>query len=180
MKRGISIPTAKKCQIGFDPAADPASVPGSIGNEYKPNPAPRIIIPSSRAHYVGRAISPDTPSNLRKLNNKGGHPDIFNAEALFLLFSHEIKKFPARPLAGKNVPGTAQNGGFPPLHTAGKQGEHPARASVIRRESIVRDPDHDLTFPFPELHADRAFSPYIAHAVRILRIGIFGPVASEE
>ena len=83
MKRGISIPTAKKCQIGFDPAADPASVPGSIGNEYKPNPAPRIIIPSSRAHYVGRAISPDTPSNLRKLNNKGGHPDIFNAEALF-------------------------------------------------------------------------------------------------
>ena len=54
--RGISIETAESYFIGFDPAADPASAPGAMGNEYKPHPCPRIIIPTCNGHYIARSI----------------------------------------------------------------------------------------------------------------------------
>lgn len=71
--RGISIETASRYGIGFDPAADPA------GSHH---PEPRIICPTSSTHYVGRSINPATPKNFQKINNKGGHPSAFNARAL--------------------------------------------------------------------------------------------------
>lgn len=71
--RGISIETASRYGIGFDPAADPA------GSHH---PEPRIICPTSSTHYVGRAINPNIQKGYAKMNNKGGTPSIFNARAL--------------------------------------------------------------------------------------------------
>ena len=79
--RCISVETAKKYWIGYDPAADPANAPGAIGDEYKPHPCPRIISPTSESHYVGRRI--DGGKEFAKVNSKGGHPGIFNAAALY-------------------------------------------------------------------------------------------------
>lgn len=76
--RGISIDTAEYYYIGFDPAADPATAPGATGDELKPHPAPRIIIPTTRSHYAARRID-DNP-RFRYLN--AGAPGIFNARAL--------------------------------------------------------------------------------------------------
>lgn len=71
--RGISFQTAAKYGIGYDPAADPAQ---------SNHPAPRIIIPCSNSHYVGRSIDPNTPKQYAKLNCKGATPAIFNEAAL--------------------------------------------------------------------------------------------------
>lgn len=79
--RGISIETARAAYIGFDPAADPASAPGGIG-EVK-HPCPRIIIPITAGHYVGRSIDPQTADGFKKMNNKGGRPGIMNQRALY-------------------------------------------------------------------------------------------------
>lgn len=85
--RGISPETAARYWIGYDPAADPASAPGAMGSERKPHPAPRIIIPTTRAHYVGRAIDPDTPKGYVKMNpsrEKGaGSIGLFNKAGLY-------------------------------------------------------------------------------------------------
>lgn len=78
--RGISTKTAARCGIGYDPQADPASAPGAIGNEYKPHPAPRLIIPTGAGHYVGRRIDGET--DFAKINAKGTTPGLFNADAL--------------------------------------------------------------------------------------------------
>lgn len=84
--RGISIDTAKACGIGYDPAADPAGAPGAMGNEYKPHPAPRIIIPCSKSHYVGRSIDPNTPKKYKAMNpdreKGGGSVSLFIASEL--------------------------------------------------------------------------------------------------
>ena len=79
--RGISIETARAAYIGYDPAADPASAPGGIG-EVK-HPCPRIIIPTTAGHYVGRSIDPQTADGFKKMNNKGGRPGIMNQRALY-------------------------------------------------------------------------------------------------
>lgn len=81
-RRGIALETAQKVFpfIGYDPAADPANAPGAIGDEYRPHPCPRLIIPTGRAHYVGRRI--DGQKDFDKLNSKGGKPGIFNSAAL--------------------------------------------------------------------------------------------------
>lgn len=79
--RGISIATAEKYYIGFDPEADPANAPGGIGR--KLHPCPRIILPTTRGHYVGRSISQDTPEAFKKLNPKNSKPGIFNSAALY-------------------------------------------------------------------------------------------------
>lgn len=71
--RGISLETASRYGIGFDPAADPAQ---------SHHPEPRIICPTSSTHYVGRAINPNIQKGYAKMNNKGGTPSIFNARAL--------------------------------------------------------------------------------------------------
>lgn len=81
--RGISYDTAARAGIGYDPAADPANAPGAAAAAYKPHPAARIIIPTSRAHYVGRAIAAGTPDKYKKLNARNSRPGIFNEAALY-------------------------------------------------------------------------------------------------
>lgn len=88
--RGISLETARAYWLGYDPAADPANDPGRMSATPKPHPAPRIIIPTSRAHYVGRSIDPDTPKAFQKLNAKGSTPSIFNNGALYAQDVQEI------------------------------------------------------------------------------------------
>ena len=72
--RGISTDTAATLGVGYDPEADPA------GSGHK---APRVIIPTSKSHYVGRSIDPNTEKSYQKMNNKGGRPGIFNEAALY-------------------------------------------------------------------------------------------------
>ena len=79
--RGISIDTAAACGIGYDPQADPAGAPGAMGDEYKAHPAPRLIIPTTAAHYVGRRI--DGLKEFDKVNAKGSSPALFNAAAIY-------------------------------------------------------------------------------------------------
>lgn len=85
-ERGISIETARRFGIGFDPAADPANAPGATGNEYKPHPCPRIIAPTYKAHYVARRIDgKEEYKALNPLKKKGaGDPGIFNKSALYM------------------------------------------------------------------------------------------------
>lgn len=73
--RGISQKTAIRCQLGFDPEADPASAPGAMANEHRPHPAPRIIIPVTKSYYIGRRT--DGADVYPKINSKGGGTGIF-------------------------------------------------------------------------------------------------------
>lgn len=82
--RGISIDTARRFSVGFDPAADPASAPGALADEYKPHPAPRIIVPCSPSFYIARSIDPNTPAAFKAPNPKGTHTQLFNADAATL------------------------------------------------------------------------------------------------
>jgi len=79
--RGISPETAAAYWIGYDPAADPAQ---------SGHPCPRIIIPTSTGHYIGRSINPETPKQFAKMNNKGGKPAIFNSRALYAQEAQEV------------------------------------------------------------------------------------------
>lgn len=81
--RGISAELASLFNIGFDPAADPASAPGAMGNEYKPHPEPRVIIPCTNDFYIARSINPNTPAAYKAPNPKGTHTQIFNTAALY-------------------------------------------------------------------------------------------------
>lgn len=87
--RGISMQTAETLLMGYDPAADPASAPGALEAEQiqKLHPAPRIIIPTAKNHYVARAIDSKTPKEYAKMNpstKKGaGSPGILNAECIY-------------------------------------------------------------------------------------------------
>ena len=83
--RGISTKTAAAYWIGFDPQADPASAPGGIG-EIK-HPCPRLIIPTSKRHYVGRRI--DSVKDYAKINTKGSSPGIFNNR---ILYAQEVRE----------------------------------------------------------------------------------------
>ncbi len=86
--RGIDIKTAEAAWIGFDPEADPANAPGAMGNEHKPHPCLRLIIPTTRAHYVGRRI--DGQKEFDKVNAKGSTPGIFNKQALYAQDVQEV------------------------------------------------------------------------------------------
>lgn len=77
--RGISLDTAAAYWIGFDPAADPAQ---------SNHPCPRLIIPTSTGHYIGRRI--DGVSDFAKMNPKGSTPAIFNGKALYAQEVQEI------------------------------------------------------------------------------------------
>ena len=79
--RGISTGTAAAYWLGFDPEADPAQ----SGHR-----TPRIIIPTSTGHYIGRSIDPNTPKAFAKMNNKGGTPAIFNSRALYAQGVQEV------------------------------------------------------------------------------------------
>ena len=82
-RRGISITTAIRYYLGFDPAwISPTVVERlqSEGNSWRPQGTPRIIIPSAKTHYVARDIRPDEqiPEKARsykKMNE--GSPEIF-------------------------------------------------------------------------------------------------------
>ncbi len=87
--RGIPIELAREYWLGFDPAADPANVPGN-GTEKKLHPAARIIIPSNKAFYLGRAIDPEVPIAYQKINVKGSSPGIFNSRALYVPEVQEV------------------------------------------------------------------------------------------
>ena len=83
--RGISAETAARYWLGYDPAADPASAPGAMGNEYKPHACPRLIIPFDRSHYMGRRTDGGTEykaMNSRKHNDSDNAPP-FNLKALY-------------------------------------------------------------------------------------------------
>lgn len=80
--RGISEKTAQAYNLGFDPAADPANVPGAMDkNIYRPHPAPRVIIPVSKSYYVARRI--DGISDYKVSYPKGSRQAIFNTQALY-------------------------------------------------------------------------------------------------
>ena len=70
--RGISIETAQAYWIGFDPQADPAQ---------SNHPCPRLIIPTSKEHYIARRI--DKSKEFKAMNPKGSTPAIFNARVLY-------------------------------------------------------------------------------------------------
>lgn len=91
--RGISPETAAAYWIGFDPESDPAKAPGAGANSYKPHPCPRIIIPTSKAHYIARSIDPNTPKAFAKLNPAGSTPAIFNARTLYAQDVQEVFVF---------------------------------------------------------------------------------------
>lgn len=80
--RGISKETAYNCFIGYDPQADPAGVPGALGDEHRPHPCKRIIAPTTKKHYIGRSIQTDTAEAYIKMNPKGASPGIFNKSRL--------------------------------------------------------------------------------------------------
>ena len=73
-ERGISPETAERCGLGYDPRADPAG-----SRRF----CPRIIIPTTRFHYVARSTDMNTQSTYRMMNNKGATPDLFNRQALY-------------------------------------------------------------------------------------------------
>lgn len=72
-KRGLDIGVCCDYYIGFDPKSDPAG---------KGHPTPRIIIPTSKSHYVARAISDDCPVQFRKMNPAGSQAGFFNIKTL--------------------------------------------------------------------------------------------------
>lgn len=86
--RGISKATAIKFCIGFDPAADPANAPGAMGDEYRPHPTPRLIIPTGTEHYIARRT--DGGSEYKKMNPAGSKPGIFNSRALYAQDVQEV------------------------------------------------------------------------------------------
>ena len=92
-RRGV-LSTALFFGVGFDPKADPAGAPGATGEEPRPHPCPRIIIPCSRGHYVARSIDPETPRQYAKMNparTKGAAaPAIFNLKALYAQEVQEV------------------------------------------------------------------------------------------
>ena len=77
LARGIKLETAKARRLGYDPQADPASVPGETGDAYRPHPEPRIILPVTKSYYVARAIRPDIPPGYKAMNPKGATPVIW-------------------------------------------------------------------------------------------------------
>ena len=79
--RGISLDTAKRAGLGFDPAADPANAPGAMGGEYKPHPCPRIIERNSKGGYTGRSIDPE--NQYKKVIAQGSGNGLFCLPSLY-------------------------------------------------------------------------------------------------
>lgn len=76
-KRGIDLGLALDYRIGFDLAADTAGTG---------HPTPRLIIPTSNAHYVARRI--DGKTDCKILNPPGCTPGIFNFD---VVYTQEVK-----------------------------------------------------------------------------------------
>lgn len=90
--RGISLETAKRLWLGYDPAADPAAAPGALSKDKanKRHPEKRLIIQTATNHYVARAIS--NKAEYAKMNPStsmgAGSPGIFHADAVYT--AHQI------------------------------------------------------------------------------------------
>ena len=73
-KRGLDLGVCCEFYVGYDPQADPA------GSGFK---CPRLIIPTSKSHYVARAIYDDqVEKKYRKMNPAGQRAGIFNIKTL--------------------------------------------------------------------------------------------------
>lgn len=80
--RGISLETAVRVRVGFDPEADPANAPGATEWwEERKYPTPRIILPSSKSFYTGRRI--DGKEEYRYSNAEDETPTVFNGEVFY-------------------------------------------------------------------------------------------------
>lgn len=80
--RGISLETAKKYALGYDPAwISPTVIQNQEekGSSWRPQPVPKMIIPTSANAYIARAIQQD--DSMRYANV--GKPVLFNAKALY-------------------------------------------------------------------------------------------------
>lgn len=86
--RGISLDTARRAGLGFDPAADPANTPGATGQEYRPHPCPRIIEPNSNGGYTGRSIDPG--NGFKKVIAKGSENGLFCLPSLYAPEAREV------------------------------------------------------------------------------------------
>lgn len=81
--RGISLQTARRFILGYDPAADPAAAPGAIADVNKKHPEPRIIAPCTNDFYIARAIDPETPRQYKAINPAGSSTQLFNEGAIY-------------------------------------------------------------------------------------------------
>lgn len=97
-RRGISMETAARYALGYDPAWISPTVTDKLeaeGNSWRPAGTPRLIIPSGNTHYVARDIRtdadiPEAGKKYVKMNE--GSPEIFglylamhsNAENIFI------------------------------------------------------------------------------------------------
>lgn len=90
-KRGISQATAEAFVLGFDPEADPAAAPGARSGDpvEKKHPCPRLILPCSASHYVGRRIE-NQGDGFDKMNPAGSTPGIFGKSCLYTQEAQEI------------------------------------------------------------------------------------------
>lgn len=90
-KRGISQATAEEYLLGFDPEADPGSTPGALDGDpvAKKFPCPRLIIPCSFTHYVGRRIE-DKKDGYDKMNPINYPVAIFGKSNLYKPEAQEV------------------------------------------------------------------------------------------
>ena len=73
-KRGLDVEVCVDHYVGFDPVADPA------GKGFK---TPRLIIPTTKYHYLGRAIYDDkVDKNFRVMNSANSTAGFFNIKTL--------------------------------------------------------------------------------------------------
>ena len=108
--RGISLETARRFGLGYDPQADPAGSPGEITNAPRRSSEPRIIIPATKYFYTGRAIRPG--AKVKYANPKGSAQACFNTAALDrsgVLFVAE-GSFDALAIIEAGAEATATNG----------------------------------------------------------------------
>lgn len=77
LNRGITVGTAKRFNIGFDPEW---RSPAAVRKGKNVPPTQRLIIPTSDNSYLARAINPNVDSKFAKM--KEGSSSFFNIEAL--------------------------------------------------------------------------------------------------
>ena len=73
-KRGLDLEVCCDYMVGYDPNADPAG---------KGHPTPRLIIPITKSHYIGRALFDERVDKaFRKMNSAGSTAGFFNVKTL--------------------------------------------------------------------------------------------------
>ncbi len=80
--RGITLETAKRYSLGYDPSwISPTVIQNqeAKGSSWRPQPVQKIIIPTSANAYIARAMQQD--DSMRYANT--GKPVLFNAKALY-------------------------------------------------------------------------------------------------